>query len=84
MGKDPEGRALLTNNVERLGLKGMAITKIGYTKLGNLLHGLNSNIDLFYMRNQREPVSFFAAWGCQLTQMKQDMIILDIIPIDLN
>ena len=63
MGKDPEGRALLTNNVERLGLKGMAITKIGYTKLGNLLHGLNSNIDLFYMRNQREPVSFFAAWG---------------------
>ncbi|WP_338946090.1 hemagglutinin repeat-containing protein [Fusobacterium pseudoperiodonticum] len=63
MGKDPEGRALLSNNVERLGLKGMAITKIGYTKLGNLLHGLNSNIDLFYMRNQREPVSFFAAWG---------------------
>jgi len=63
MGKDPEGRALLTNNVERLGLKGMAITKIGYTKLGNLLHGLNSNIDLFYMRNQKEPVSFFAAWG---------------------
>ena len=63
MGKDPEGRALLANNVERLGLKGMAITKIGYTKLGNLLHGLNSNIDLFYMRNQREPVSFFAAWG---------------------
>ena len=63
MGKDPEGRALLTNNVERLGLKGMAITKIGYTKLGNLLHGVNSNIDLFYMRNQREPVSFFAAWG---------------------
>ena len=63
MGKDPEGRALLANNVERLGLKGMAITKIGYIKLGNLLHGLNSNIDLFYMRNQREPVSFFAAWG---------------------
>jgi len=62
MGKDPEGRALLAKNVERLGLKGMAITKIGYTKLGNLLHGLNSNIDLFYMRNQREPVSFFAAW----------------------
>ena len=62
MGKDPEGRALLANNVERLGLKGMAITKIGYTKLGNLLHGLNSNIDLFYMRNQKEPVSFFAAW----------------------
>ena len=62
MGKDPEGRALLANNVERLGLKGMAITKIGYIKLGNLLHGLNSNIDLFYMRNQREPVSFFAAW----------------------
>ena len=63
MGKDPEGRALLANNVERLGLKGMAITKISYTKLGNLLHGLNSNIDLFYMRNQKEPVSFFAAWG---------------------
>jgi len=63
MGKDPEGRALLANNVERLGLKGIAITKIGYTKLGNLLHGLNSNIDLFYMRNQKEPVSFFAAWG---------------------
>ncbi|MEJ6471360.1 hemagglutinin repeat-containing protein [Fusobacterium nucleatum] len=62
MGKDPEGRALLANNVKRLGLKGMAITKIGYTKLGNLLHGLNSNIDLFYMRNQKEPVSFFAAW----------------------
>ena len=62
MGKDPEGRALLANNVERLGLKGIAITKIGYTKLGNLLHGLNSNIDLFYMRNQKEPVSFFAAW----------------------
>ena len=63
MGKDPEGRALLANNVERLGLKGIAITKISYTKLGNLLHGLNSNIDLFYMRNQKEPVSFFAAWG---------------------
>ena len=62
MGKDPEGRALLANNVERLGLKGMAITKIGYTKLGNLLHGLNPKIDLFYMRNQKEPVWFFAAW----------------------
>ena len=62
MGKDPEGRALLANNVKRLGLKGMAITKIGYTKLDNLLHRLNSNIDLFYMRNQKEPVSFFAAW----------------------
>ena len=62
MGKDPEGRALLANNVERLGLKGMAITKIGYTKLGNLLHGLNPKIDLFYMRNQKEPVSFFAVW----------------------
>ena len=62
MGKDPEGRALLANNVKRLGLKGMAITKIGYTKLDNLLHGLNPKIDLFYMRNQKEPVSFFAAW----------------------
>ena len=62
MGKDPEGRALLANNVKRLRLKGMAITKIGYTKLDNLLHGLNPKIDLFYMRNQKEPVSFFAAW----------------------
>ena len=57
-----EGKAIARKNLGTVGIKGMAITKIGYTKLGNLLHGLNSNIDLFYMRNQKEPVSFFAAW----------------------
>ena len=47
MGKVPEGRALLANNVKRLDLKGMAITKIGYTKLGKLLYGLNSNTGMY-------------------------------------
>lgn len=42
MGKNPEGRALLTNNVERLGLKGMAITKIGYGKLDKRMKGLDT------------------------------------------
>lgn len=79
MGKDPEGRALLANNVKRLGLKGMAITKIGYTKLDNLLHGLNPKIDLFYMRNQKSQYHFLQHGGCQLTQMDLDMIILSII-----
>ena len=57
-----EGKAIAEKNLGVIGIKGMAITKIGYTKLGNLLHGLNPKIDLFYMRNQKEPVSFFAAW----------------------
>ena len=57
-----EGKAIAEKNLGVIGIKGMAITKIDYTKLGNLLHGLNPKIDLFYMRNQKEPVSFFAAW----------------------
>lgn len=63
MGKDKEGRELLANNTEKLGLKGIAITSLGYNRLSNLLHELNPNIDLYYMRNQKEPVSSIAAWG---------------------
>lgn len=58
-----EGKAIATKNLGIIGIKGIAITALGYGKLDRRIKALGTGAQLYYMRNIGDWVSFIAAQG---------------------
>ena len=58
-----EGKAIARKNLGTVGIKGMAITALGYGKLAKRMKALGTGAQLYYMRNIGDWVSFIAAQG---------------------
>ena len=58
-----EGKAIAKKNLGVIGIKGIAITALGYGKLDRRIKALGTKAQLYYMRNIGDWVSFIAAQG---------------------
>ena len=58
-----EGKAIAEKNLGVIGIKGIAITALGYGKLDKRMKALKTGAHLYYMRNIGDWVSFLAAQG---------------------
>ena len=58
-----EGKAIAEKNLGVIGIKGIAITALGYGKLDKRMKALKTGAQLHYMRNIGDWVSFIAAQG---------------------
>ena len=58
-----EGKAIAEKNLGVIGIKGIAITALGYGKLDRRMKALGTGAHLYYMRNIGDWVSFIAAQG---------------------
>ena len=58
-----EGKAIAKKNLGVIGIKGIAITALGYGKLDRRMKALKTGAQLYYMRNIGDWVSFIAAQG---------------------
>ncbi|MHB9341863.1 hypothetical protein ACW0TR_00830, partial [Fusobacterium polymorphum] len=58
-----EGKAIAKKNLGTVGIKGIAITALGYGKLDRRIKTLGTKAQLYYMRNIGDWVSFIAAQG---------------------
>ena len=58
-----EGKAIAKKNLGVIGIKGIAITALGYGKLDRRMKALGTGAHLYYMRNIGDWVSFIAAQG---------------------
>ena len=58
-----EGKAIAKKNLGTVGIKGIAITALGYGKLDKRIKALGTKAQLYYMRNIGDWVSFIAAQG---------------------
>ncbi|WP_187153018.1 hemagglutinin repeat-containing protein [Fusobacterium animalis] len=58
-----EGKAIARKNLGTVGIKGIAITALGYGKLDRRMKALGTGAQLYYMRNIGDWVSFIAAQG---------------------
>ena len=58
-----EGKAIAEKNLGTVGIKGIAITALGYGKLDRRMKALKTGAHLYYMRNIGDWVSFIAAQG---------------------
>jgi len=58
-----EGKAIAEKNLGTVGIKGIAITALGYGKLDRRMKALGTGAQLYYMRNIGDWVSFIAAQG---------------------
>ena len=58
-----EGKAIARKNLGTVGIKGIAITALGYGKLDRRMKALKTGAQLYYMRNIGDWVSFIAAQG---------------------
>ena len=58
-----EGKAIAEKNLGVIGIKGIAITALGYGKLVRRMKALKTGAQLYYMRNLGDWVSFIAAQG---------------------
>ena len=58
-----EGKAIVEKNLGVIGIKGIAITALGYGKLDRRIKVLGTKAQLYYMRNIGDWVSFIAAQG---------------------
>ena len=58
-----EGKAIAKKNLGTVGIKGIAITALGYGKLDKRMKALKTGAQLYYMRNIGDWVSFIAAQG---------------------
>ena len=58
-----EGKAIAKKNLGTVGIKGIAITALGYGKLDRRIKALGTKAQLYYMRNIGDWVSFIAAQG---------------------
>ena len=58
-----EGKEIAKKNLGVIGIKGIAITALGYGKLDKRMKGLDTGAQLYYMRNIGDWVSFIAAQG---------------------
>ena len=58
-----EGKAIAKKNLGAVGIKGIAITALGYGKLDRRIKALGTKAQLYYMRNIGDWVSFIAAQG---------------------
>ena len=58
-----EGKAIAEKNLGVIGIKGIAITALGYGKLDRRMKALGTGAQLYYMRNLGDWVSFIAAQG---------------------
>ena len=69
-----EGKAIAEKNLGVIGIKGIAITALGYGKLDRRMKALKTGAQLYYMRNLGDWVSFIAAQGMP-TKMDINMIM---------
>ena len=60
-----EGKEIAQKNLGIIGIKGIAITALGYGKLDKRMKGLDTGAQLYYMRNIGDWVSSIAAQGMQ-------------------
>ena len=60
-----EGKEIAKKNLGVIGIKGIAITALGYGKLDKRMKGLDTGAQLYYMRNIGDWVSSIAAQGMQ-------------------
>ena len=58
-----EGKEIAKKNLGVIGIKGIAITALGYGKLDRRMKALKTGAQLYYMRNIGDWVSFIAAQG---------------------
>ena len=58
-----EGKVIARKNLGTVGIKGIAITALGYGKLDRRMKALGTGAQLYYMRNIGDWVSFIAAQG---------------------
>ena len=58
-----EGKAIARKNLGIVGIKGIAITALGYGKLDRRIKALGTKAQLYYMRNIGDWVLFIAAQG---------------------
>ena len=58
-----EGKEIAKKNLGVIGIKGIAITALGYGKLDKRMKGLDTGAQLYYMRNIGDWVSFIVAQG---------------------
>jgi len=58
-----EGKEIAKKNLGVIGIKGIAITALGYGKLDRRIKALGTKAQLYYMRNIGDWVSFIAAQG---------------------
>ena len=58
-----EGKEIAKKNLGVIGIKGIAITALGYGKLDKRMKGLDTGAQLYYMRNIGDWVSAIAAQG---------------------
>ena len=58
-----EGKEIAKKNLGVIGIKGIAITALGYGKLDRRIKGLDTGAQLYYMRNIGDWVSAIAAQG---------------------
>ena len=58
-----EGKVIVEKNLGVIGIKGIAITALGYGKLDRRIKALGTKAQLYYMRNLGDWVSFIAAQG---------------------
>ena len=58
-----EGKVIAEKNLGIVGIKGIAITALGYGKLDRRMKALGTGAQLYYMRNIGDWVSFIAAQG---------------------
>jgi len=58
-----EGKEIAKKNLGVMGIKGIAITALGYGKLDKRMKGLDTGAQLYYMRNIGDWVSAIAAQG---------------------
>ena len=58
-----EGKEIAKKNLGVIGIKGIAITALGYGKLDRRMKGLDTGAQLYYMRNIGDWVSAIAAQG---------------------
>ena len=56
-----EGKEIAKKNLGVIGIKGIAITALGYGKLDKRMKGLDTGAQLYYMRNLGDWVSAIAA-----------------------
>ena len=56
-----EGKEIAKKNLGVIGIKGIAITALGYRKLDKRMKGLDTGAQLYYMRNIGDWVSAIAA-----------------------
>ena len=61
-----EGKEIAKKNLGVIGIKGIAITALGYGKLDKRMKGLDTGAQLYYMRNIGDWVSSIAAQGMQI------------------